>query len=114
MSGMESIGSELGRSAGRVGGGGGLDGALTSGTGGVTAGRGGGAAFSEVLKGQIAEVVRLQQDASRAVEDLTLGRTDDVAGVMAAMEKSDVAFRTLLAIRTKLMEAYDEIRNIPL
>jgi len=33
---------------------------------------------------------------------------------MTAMEKSDVAFKTLLAIRTKLMEAYDEVRNIPL
>lgn len=73
-----------------------------------------GSSFSDVLKGQIDEVVKLQQDASRAVEDLTLGKTDDMTGVMTAMEKSDVAFKTLLAIRTKLMEAYDEVRNIPL
>jgi flagellar hook-basal body complex protein FliE len=70
--------------------------------------------FSDVLKGQIDEVARLQQDASQAVEDLTLGKTDDVTGVMTAMEKSDVAFKTLLSIRSKLMEAYDEVRNIPL
>jgi flagellar hook-basal body complex protein FliE len=81
--------------------------------------RGGGSAsgsvsFSDVLKGQIDEVAKLQQDASQAVEDLTLGKTDDVTGVMTAMEKSDVAFKTLLAIRGKLMEAYDEVRNIPL
>ena len=72
-----------------------------------------GSSFADVLKGQIDEVAKLQQDASRAVEDLTTGRTEDVAGVMTAMEKSDVAFKTLLAIRAKLMDAYEEIKNIP-
>ena len=33
-------------------------------------------------------------------------------GVMTAMEKSDLAFKTLLAIRSKLMDAYDEIKGI--
>lgn len=99
--------------AGGLGGVGGVRGPGVGGVGGGVGGSGG-TSFSDVLKGQIAEVVKLQQDASRAVEDLTLGRTDDVAGVMTAMEKSDVAFKTLLAIRSKLMEAYDEVRNIPL
>lgn len=85
---------------------------LPSGAG--AAGGSGGASFSEVLKGQIGEVVKLQQDASQAVEDLTLGKTDDMTGVMTAMEKSDAAFKTLLAIRSKLMEAYDEVKNISL
>jgi flagellar hook-basal body complex protein FliE len=35
-----------------------------------------------------------------------------MAGVMTAMEKSDVAFKTLLAIRGKLMDAYEEIKSI--
>jgi flagellar hook-basal body complex protein FliE len=30
------------------------------------------------------------------------------------MEKSDLAFQTLLSIRTKLMDAYDEIKNMPI
>ena len=77
-------------------------------------GSSGAVSFSDVLKDQINEVSRLQQDASQAVEDLTLGKSDDVTGVMTAMEKSDVAFKTLLSIRSKLMEAYDEVRNIPL
>ncbi len=71
-----------------------------------------GASFSDVLKNSIDEVTRLQQDASRAVENLATGNTEDVTGVMTAMEKSDVAFKTLLAIRAKLMEAYEEIKNI--
>ncbi len=72
----------------------------------------GGSGFADVLKGHIEEVSKLQRDASKAVEDLATGRTEDVAGVMTAMEKSDIAFKTLLAIRAKLMDAYDEIKNI--
>jgi flagellar hook-basal body complex protein FliE len=70
--------------------------------------------FADALKGQIDEVSRLQQDATKAVEDLSTGKSDDVTGVMTAMEKSDLAFKTLLAIRSKLMDAYDEVKNIPL
>src|SRR4051794_27219530 len=73
---------------------------------------GGGASFADALKSSIDEVSRLQQDASKAVEDLATGKTENVTGVMTAMEKSDLAFKTLLAIRAKLMEAYDEIKNI--
>lgn len=72
----------------------------------------GGASFSQVLQNSIDEVAKLQQDASQAVEDLATGKTDDVTGVMTAMEKSSLAFKTLLAIRGKLMEAYEEIKNI--
>lgn len=73
-----------------------------------------GPSFSDVLKNSIDEVSRLQQDASKAVEDLATGKTENVTGVMTAMEKSDLAFKTLLAIRSKLMEAYDEIKGISL
>jgi len=79
-----------------------------SGAGGAS----GGATFSDTLKKSIEEVTRLQQDASKAVEDLATGQTEDVTGVMTAMEKSDLAFKTLLAIRAKLMDAYEEIKQV--
>jgi flagellar hook-basal body complex protein FliE len=72
----------------------------------------GGASFADTLKNSINEVSKLQQDASQAVQDLATGKTDDVTGVMTAMEKSDLAFKTLLAIRAKLMDAYEEIKGI--
>ena len=74
----------------------------------------GGSSFSDVLKNSIDEVSKLQQDASQAVSDLATGKTEDVTGVMTAMEKSDVAFKTLLSIRAKLMEAYEEIKSMPI
>ncbi|MDB5173875.1 MAG: fliE [Phycisphaerales bacterium] len=85
------------------------------GAGGVKAGGGaGGASFADTLKKSIDEVSRLQQDASKAVDDVATGKTEDVDGVMTAVEKSDLAFKTLLAIRTKLMDAYDEIKGMPI
>jgi flagellar hook-basal body complex protein FliE len=72
----------------------------------------GGASFADIFKNSIEEVSRLQQDAGQAVQDLATGKTEDVTGVMTAMEKSDLAFKTLLTIRAKLMDAYDEIKNI--
>jgi flagellar hook-basal body complex protein FliE len=87
----------------------------TSSSGGVSktgAGGTGGASFADALKNSINEVSRLQQDASQAVQDLATGKSEDVTGVMTAMEKSDMAFKTLLAIRAKLMDAYEEIKGI--
>ena len=76
------------------------------------AGSSSGASFSDMLKNSIDEVSRLQQDASRAVEDLMTKKTEDVTGVMTAMEKSVLALKTLLAILSKLMDEYEEIKNI--
>jgi flagellar hook-basal body complex protein FliE len=78
----------------------------------VASGGAAGSSFADALKESIDEVSKLQNDASQAVQDLVTGKTEDVTGVMTAMEKSDIAFKTLLAIRGKLMEAYDEVKNI--
>ena len=91
-----------------------LAGAGATPAGAPAAGGAGGSSFADALKNSIDEVSRLQQDASKAVEDLATGKSENVSGVMTAMEKSDLAFKTLLAIRAKLMEAYDEVKNIPI
>src|SRR5215218_3677525 len=104
---IQGVGHQL--SFGKVAGGGATP-ASTGGAGG--AGSPPVASFSDMLKNSIDEVSRLQQDASQAVEDLMTKKTENVTGVMTAMEKSDLAFKTLLAIRAKLMDAYEEIKNI--
>ena len=78
------------------------------------AGGAGASSFADALKNSIEEVSKLQQDASQAVADLATGKSEDVTGVMTAMEKSDLAFKTLLAIRAKLIDAYEEIKNMPI
>jgi flagellar hook-basal body complex protein FliE len=71
-----------------------------------------GTSFSDMLAKNIDEVSRLQQDATQAVDDLATGKNDNVTGVMTAVEKADMAFKTLLSIRSKLMDAYEEIKSI--
>jgi len=68
--------------------------------------------FADMLKKSIDEVSKLQQDASNAVDAVATGKTENVTGVMSAVEKADLAFKTLLSIRSKLMDAYEEIKQI--
>lgn len=72
----------------------------------------GGPDFKQFLREQIAQVNDLQNDATTAVEDLASGRRDDLEGVILATQKADVAFQMLLQLRNKVMEAYDEIKQI--
>lgn len=71
-----------------------------------------GPAFKDVLMENLAEVNKLQQDASRAVEDYTTLKRDDLESVLSATVKADTAFRMLLAVRNKVVEAYQEIQQI--
>ncbi len=71
-----------------------------------------GVGFRELLEAQIAKVNELQQDATRATEDLIARRRDDIEGVMLATQKADVAFRMLLQVRNKMMAAYEEVKQI--
>ncbi len=71
-----------------------------------------GPGFKEVLGDQIEKVNRLQSDARAAIEDLAAGRRDDVESVLIATQKADTAFRLLLQVRNKVMEAYEEVKQI--
>lgn len=68
--------------------------------------------FKNVLIQNLQEVNAAEQDASRAVEDLMTGRRDDLEGVILATEKADNAFRMLQAMRNKVMDAYEEIKQM--
>jgi len=70
------------------------------------------ASFKDVMKAGIAEVNRAQQEATRAVEDLAGGQRADVEGVLLATQKADNAFRMLQSLRNRMVEAYDEIKQM--
>ncbi|MFA7236634.1 MAG: flagellar hook-basal body complex protein FliE [Phycisphaeraceae bacterium] len=77
-----------------------------------TSGEASGPSFKQVLMQNIEQVNQLQQDAEKAIEDLATGRRDDVSSVMIAKEKADMAFKMLLQVRNKLMDAYSEIKDV--
>jgi flagellar hook-basal body complex protein FliE len=68
--------------------------------------------FAGLLRKNLDQVNSLQQDATRAVEDLMTGERDDVEGVILATQKADTAFRMLQAMRNKVMEAYEEVKQV--
>lgn len=71
-----------------------------------------GASFKDVLLKNLNEVNAAQQDATRAVEDLATGQRTDIEGVILATQKADNAFRMLQALRNKVMDAYEEVKQI--
>ena len=68
--------------------------------------------FKDVLMKNIEQVNKLQQDAETAIEDVMSGKRDDMDGVLIAKQRADDAFRLLLQVRNKLMDAYEEIKQI--
>lgn len=70
------------------------------------------ASFSKVLMDSISEVNRLQAEAADATNRLASGQSTNVAEVMVAVQKADVAFSMLMEIKNKLMDAYQEIQQM--
>jgi len=68
--------------------------------------------FKQVLMQNIQEVNRLQEEAETAIMDLKAGNRNDEGAVMIATKKSEIAFEMLMQVRNKLMDAYEEVKQI--
>lgn len=71
-----------------------------------------GADFKDALLKNLEKVNQAQQEADAAVEDLVTGKRQDLEGVILASQKADNAFKMLQAVRGKVMQAYDEIKQV--
>lgn len=72
----------------------------------------GGASFKDVLLDNLRQANDAQVEATRAVEDLQTGDRTDIEGVILATQKADNAFRMLQSLRNRMMEAYDEVKQM--
>jgi flagellar hook-basal body complex protein FliE len=68
--------------------------------------------FKEFMLEAIDHVNSMQQNADNAVETLMTGGDISAAEVQAAVQKSDLTFRTMMQIRDSLVQAYEEIKEI--
>ena len=68
--------------------------------------------FSKVLMDSINEVNRLQAEAADATNRFATGQATNVAEVMLAVQKADIAYSMLMEIKNKLMDAYQEIQQM--
>lgn len=71
-----------------------------------------GPTFADTLKEAIGSVNQLSLDADRKAQELSTGKTDDIAGVMMAAEKADIALRAMVQVRNKIIDAYQEIMKM--
>jgi flagellar hook-basal body complex protein FliE len=72
----------------------------------------GGSLFKDVLLDSIQQVNTMQLEADHAVETLFSGGDINPAEVLTAVQKADLAFRLTMQMRNKLMEVYQEIKDI--
>ena len=68
--------------------------------------------FKDFMLNSIHEVNSAQQAADKAVEQLFTGGDVEPAEVLTAVQKADIAFRMMLQVRNKIVQAYEEVQNI--
>ena len=65
--------------------------------------------FTDVLKAGLAQVNELQFEAENQAVRFAAGETDNIHGVLIAGQKAEIALQLATAIRTKILDAYQEI-----
>lgn len=68
--------------------------------------------FKSALLKSIDDVNSMQMQADRAVESFMTGGDADPAAVLTAVQKADLAFRMMMQMRNKVMQVYQEVKDI--
>ena len=92
----------------------GIDGLLEPRAGGVASppGNGDHPGFSQLLKGAIEEVNRIQHEAGRLEDAVARGENINIHQAIIAGEKAGLSFQLMMKVRNKLLEAYQEISRM--
>src|SRR3990172_12792404 len=75
----------------------------------VTKKNGDGISFSDMLNGSVDKVNTMQNEADQAVQDLLVGKDQNIHQVMIAVEKANLSFNMMMQVRNKIINAYEEI-----
>ena len=68
--------------------------------------------FKNLLLEGIDQVNTMQHQADVAVEQLMTGKDVDPAIVLTTIQKADMSFRMMMQIRNKLVQAYQEVKEM--
>ena len=70
--------------------------------------------FSALLESSIDTVNHTQKRAGTLAEAFETGASNvDLAEVMVSLQKADISFKAMTEVRNKLVNAYQEIMNMP-
>jgi flagellar hook-basal body complex protein FliE len=71
-----------------------------------------GATFGQALRDALATVDHLQKDSEAAQASYARGEEIDLHDVLIRIEEAEVAFKTMMEVRNKLVDAYREIMRM--
>lgn len=71
-----------------------------------------GPSFKQMMLQSLQDVNAMQQQAAEAVETLMTGGDVEPAAVLTAVQKADLSFRLMLQMRNKMMQVYQEVKDI--
>lgn len=74
----------------------------------------GGPDFGDLLKQALNEVNQASQTAEGEARNLMLGESADMHSAMLAVQKADLSFQMMMAVRSKLIDAYREVMRMQL
>ncbi|MHB0955778.1 MAG: flagellar hook-basal body complex protein FliE [Pirellulaceae bacterium] len=70
------------------------------------------ASFKSLMLDGIEQVNSMQQQADVAVQQLMTGEDVDPAVVLTTIQKADMSFRMMMQIRNKLVQAFQEVKEM--
>lgn len=70
--------------------------------------------FGDLLKQALNEVNQAGQAAEGEARNLMLGESADMHSAMLAVQKADLSFQMMMAVRSKLIDAYREVMRMQL
>lgn len=68
--------------------------------------------FLEQMKESVQRVETEQQKANQAIQDLATGKRKTLHETMIQVEKAGISFQLLMAVRGKIVSAYQEIMRM--
>ena len=69
--------------------------------------------FVQTLEETMQKVEDLQTEAEKQVEGMVNGQGVDVHSAMIAVEKADLSFQLMMQVRNKIVDAYQQISQMP-
>ena len=70
-------------------------------------------AFTSTLKDSIKSVNDMQAEKKMMIEEFASGKTQNVHALMISLQKAGLAVQMTSAVRSKLMQGYQEIMKMP-
>ncbi len=68
--------------------------------------------FAELFAQQIKQTNQLQHNADLELQSFMVGESENIHDVMIAMEEATIALELTTQVRNKLVDAYQEIKNM--